>query len=340
MKADVEARRLPARTAASALPPFAAREPDVETPAIRHEVRSCAVRGAFPRIEAGFDVAALGDSPVVRFRTEKAAGWYSMVMLPAGGDRYAVDLPKPRSATRFEYFIQIGDTEEPSARADEVSVRVFGSLAECAEASSDPTDAGSVLVVSVPPGASEDDPVPPGFSIRGTTADIGVLEMRSKRALLAGLLGLGGAAAGALAMTSGGPTEYSGPRPFEDAPGLAFVSSTPPLGSTLSLTSGFITMELRVFSTHTMAGARITATLHVAGVSSHCISISGVHDLEAGRTTSIVIGGPTRRDGSYCPIGTPLEELRVRVTESTGLGGFLTGVPGLPHLRVSYWLEE
>ena len=51
---------------------------------------------------------------------------------------------------------------------------------------------------------------------------------------------------------------YAGPQPFEDLPGIEFVGSNPPPGSTLSLSSGTISLELRLYSLETMAGANVT----------------------------------------------------------------------------------
>jgi hypothetical protein len=212
-----------------------------------------------------------------------------------------------------------------------------GDSRECGEANSDPDKTASMLIIDAPTDVPGAPPVPPGFSIRGTTADAGVLEMGSNKALVAGGIGLGAAIAGGLALAQGGDLSYKGPEPFVEAPGIAFVTSQPPPGSTLSLSGGEIAIQLRIFTPRAIPGARIIGELHMRGFGNFCLTLSGAQDLEAGRTETAVIRGSTQPSGGgTCNARVPLEQLRVRVVGADGLGGFATGFPPLNHLSVTY----
>ena len=336
LKVDIEFRNRP--DIAPSAPVELERDPTASEPvSIEHVARTCAVKGHFVNVEATVRPAWGIYDPVVRFRTEGEGGWYSTVMLPAGEDSVAAVLPKPRSAQSFEYFIKVSDYQNKETRTDSFPVSVEGDPTACAEAAADPDRVASVLIIDTPTNVPGAPPVPPGFSIRGTTADAGVLEMGSSKALVAGGLALGAAVAGGVAWANNSDLSYKGPKPFVEAPGIAFVMSEPPPGSTLSLSGGEIVMQLHVYSPQAITGARIAGELAIGGFSSGCLTLQGVQDLAAARTETVVIRGTTQPlGGASCDTRVPLSELRVRVVEANGLGGFRTGLAPLVHLRVTY----
>ncbi|MCG6926384.1 MAG: tetratricopeptide repeat protein [Acidobacteria bacterium] len=340
LKADLEAHHAPGVTT----PSQTATVPRAPTPdlSIEHEGRNCAVNGAFVHIEAKVTPSWGVKDPLLHFRSDEADGWYSTTMLPVEGDLFAGTLPKPRGAKRFDYYIEVSNYDETSARTADFAVAVVERLEECAEASVDSKDAGGVLIIDKPRDIADAEPVPHGFSIRGTTADVGILEISSHKALVAGGAALAGAAAAGIALARNSGEGYDGPKPFEDLPGVEFVGSNPPPGSTLSLSGGTLSVELRVYSLQTLPGARITADLAPggSGAAAPCFTLEGTHDLESGRTVAVVISGPTVPTFGECDVRVPIEQMRVRVVGSNGLGGFRTGVPPLSHLRVLYNLTE
>jgi thioredoxin-like negative regulator of GroEL len=338
MKRDLEFRSAPGiATTAPELPVPKARED--EAVSIRHQGRTCAVKGTFVRIDATVRPPWKIRDPKVLFRTDEAKGWYGTVMLPAGEDLYAAILPKLRSEGSFEYYIEASTFDEEVARTEGVQVTVVKKPAECAEASEDSGEVSSILIIDTPADVADPPPVPPGFSIRGTTADVGVLEMGPNKALIAGGVVLAGAVAGA-ATLGRSDGDYSGPHPFEDGPGIALVASEPPDGGTLSLNGGELVLRLRLFSPQAIPGAVIVAELAHSGFGAVCIRLTGTQDLPAGREQEAVIRGPTLPASASCDTRTPLNQLRVRVTEPSGLGGFRTGIPPLSHLPVFFHLEE
>lgn len=88
-----------------------------------------------------------------------------------------------------------------------------------------------------------------------------------------------------------------------------------------------------------MVGARITALLSGPSFNSasSCIILESTQDLEARRSESVVLSGPTQPNGGVCDTRVPLEEIKVRVVPANGLGGFRTGMAPLHHLRVQYY---
>jgi Tfp pilus assembly protein PilF len=341
LKIDLKAHRTADLTAPAPSTP-AATPKSTQKLTIENRGRTCAVNGMFVHLEASITPSWGIHDPVVHFRTDKAQGWYSMTMLPAEGDRFAVTLPRPRGAKSFRYYIDVSNYDDTSIRTDESRVRVVKQEDDCPEAAADSKEAAAVLIVEPPRDVADAAPVPDGFSIRGTTADMGVLEIGSKKALLFGGAALAGAAAAGVALFKSPEQSYDGPMPFEDLPGIAFVNSDPPPGSTLLLRGGTISVELQVYSLQTLPGARITAEL-VQGFASFggaCIALQGTHDLAAGITTSVVLSGPTTPIGGGCDTRVPIEQMRVWVVGSDGLGGFRTGIPPLNHIRVHYDLAE
>ncbi len=341
MKADIAARHSPGvPSGAPVRQPRTTRAED-EPVAIQHQGRTCAANGVFVRLEATVTPSWGVHDPIVRFRSEEAAGWYAVTMLPSGGDSFATTVPKPRGAKSFEYFIEVSGYDETETRTDEFQVTVVDKMEECAEAAADSKEAGGVLIVDVPRDIADPPPVPPGFSIRGTANDIGVLEIGKNKALIAGGVALAGVAAYGIAAASKPPEAYVGPEPFVDSPGIAFVASNPPPGSTLSLSSGTLSLELRIYSPETLMGAKIVAQLAASAFSSaSCIVLRGTHDLQGGRAESVVLSGPTQPTGGNCDTRVPLEHIWVRVTAAGGIGGFGTGNVPLRHLDVVYYITE
>jgi tetratricopeptide (TPR) repeat protein len=341
LKADIAARRSPGLPSGAPPPRAAATRPEDEPIAIQHAGRTCAAKGLFVQVEVTVTPSWGVHDPIVRFRSEERSGWYSMTMLPAGGDTFATRLPRPRGAESFEYFIEVSSYDETETRTDDFRVSVVKKPEDCAEAATDSEEAGGVLIVDVPRDVAEAPPVPPGFSIRGTTADIGVLELGSNKSLIAGGIAAGGAVAAGIAVASQPPEPYSGPQPFVEANGVAFLSSDPPPGSTLSLSNGFLALRLDVFSVKTLTGARITADLiQTAGPDARCFVLEGSHDLPAGQRQTVVLSGPTLPDNDFCTTDRPITEIRVRVVGGDGFGGFHTGIAPLNHLRVEYFVAE
>jgi hypothetical protein len=106
------------------------------------------------------------------------------------------------------------------------------------------------------------------------------------------------------------------------------------------LSGGGLTLRLRLFSPQAIPGAVIITELAHSGFGAVCIRLTGTHDLPAGREVEAAISGPTLPATTACDPRSPLNQLRVRVTEPSGLGGFRTGIPPLSHLPVLFELEE
>jgi tetratricopeptide (TPR) repeat protein len=341
MKADIEARVPPPAVAPAGPSKPRTSLPENQPVSLQHAGRTCAAQGAFVQIQATVTPSWGVRDPVVRFRSEETAGWYAVTMLPSDGDVFSTSLPRPRGAESFEYFIEVSGYDDTRTRTKEFRVAVAKDPEDCPEASADPRDADAVLIITTPTDVVDAPPVPPGFSIRGTTADMGVLEIGAKKSLIAGGVALAGATAAGIAVASRPQDGYAGPKPFADGPGVAFVASNPPPESTLSLSSGSLSLDLRIYSPQTILGARIIAELAEEGRAlSSCIVLETSSDLRGGQPQSVLLSGPTVPNGGWCDTRVPLDQIRVRVLRDDGSESFRTGMPPLHHLRVLYYLTE
>jgi tetratricopeptide (TPR) repeat protein len=341
MKADIAARYSPGAPSGGPARKATTTRPEDEPFTIQHAGRTCAANGLFIQLEATVTPSWGIHDPIVRFRSKEGSGWYAMTMLPSGEDTFATRLPRPRGAESFDYYIEVSGYDETTTRTEDFRVTVVKKAADCAEAALDTKEAGGVLIVDIPRDVADAPPVPPGFSIRGTANDIGVLEIGSNKSLILGGIAAAGAVAAGVAVASQPAEPYSGPQPFEDLPGVDFVSSDPPPESTLSLSGGFISIVLSMYAVEDMPGATVTVELASPSFnSSSCIILTTTHDFVARRRDSVVVSGPTQPNGGFCDTRVPLEEMRVRAVPASGLGGFRTGRAPLSHLRVMYHITE
>lgn len=341
MKADISAKYSPGATSMSRQEPGpagAAGEP-IE---LEHEGRTCAVKGRFVHVKATVTPSWGVHDPILRFRTEESGGWYSTFMLPAGQNDFATILPKAKSAKSFTYFIEVTTYDDKTTTTSEYPVAIAGDATACSEDAEDSDEVGNVLIIDKPRTVANAPPVPRGFSIRGTTGDAGALEVGSNKALIYGSLALAGGVAVGVAVANQAGGAYTGPKPFSEAPGISLETTTPPSGSTLALSGEqMVSVQLGVFSTEELPGARIEAELVHGPNSAPCIHLRTNQDLPAGRTTSVVLAGPTVPAGAgFCDTRLTLGWVRVTVTNAGGLGGFRTGIPPLGHLRIMFNLVE
>ncbi len=338
MKADISARYSPGAASMSRKQPGA---PGAGSgPAeVEHEGRTCAVKGRFVHVKATVTPSWGVHDPVLRFRTEESGGWYSTFMLPAGQNDFATILPKARAAKSLTYYIEVTTYDDKTTRSPEYQVTIGNDESACPEAAEDSDEVATVLIIDKPKDVADAPPVPPGFSIRGTTADIGALELGSNKALILGGAALAGGVAAGIVVANQAGGAYTGPQPFSEAPGISLETIDPPSGSTLSLSGGQVTVQLGVFSTEEIPNALIVAEL--AHSNAPCIRLSTTRDLPAGQRVSVILAGPTIPAGDgFCDTRLPLEEMWVRVTNANGLGGFRTGLPPLGHLRILFNLAE
>ena len=302
--------------------------------AIEHTPVECVPSDRFPRIEARLAPAGRVVSAKVYFRSEKS-GWYAVGLRP-DEEAYSATLPRPRSASSFHYYLEATGDATDSARTPEYVTTVVDDREACANKTSEFLASASGLLVEPPPGRKT-APVPSGFSSKGVVGDIGQFEISTPVAVGAAAV-LGGAAV-AVARANSEKEFETAPAvgvPFVTGPGIAFVGSTPPPGSTLSLSSGTLTLQLQVFSPNEVPGAIITASLYEPQSSGPCYGFTTTRDLPAGRTEVVTLGGPLAAARLPCRPGVTIIQLRVAVTTSASAPLFETGQTGIPNIPVSY----
>ena len=260
MKADISAKYSPGAASMTRKEPGASAAAG-EPIRLDAQARTCAVKGRFVHVKATVTPSWGVKDPILRFRTEESEGWYSTFMLPAGQNDFATILPKAKSATAMTYYVEVTTYDDKTTRSPDYQVAFVGDASECPENAEDSDEVGSVLIIDKPRDVADAAAVPRGFSIRGTTADAGALEVGANKALIYGGIGLAGAVGVGVAVASGDPGGYEGPQPFVEGPGISLETTTPPSGSTLSLSQGQLVVQLGIFSPEEMPGARIQADL-------------------------------------------------------------------------------
>lgn len=337
LKADVAARRRPtpaiAETGTSAVP-----KPGVDVLNITHSAIQCVPLKTFPRIEARIDPAGSVTAAKVFFRSDPDEGWYS-VRLRVAGERYVAVLPRPRSTHPFRYYVEATSPAASTARTPEYMTIVARHLQHCPNWNSVAVSSASGLIVEAPAG-SKGRPVPRGFSTRGTIADAGQFEISPGIALAAAALVGGGAAS--LGLSQSKKEKPGVPpvgEPFVSGPGIAFLGSSPPPGSTLSRSSGSLAIQLRIFSPEGVTGAVITTAFFTQSTLVPCLLLTTRHDLAASQTEIVVVSGPTRLE-TGCSARFALTRLTVSVARADQRTLFETGQPGIPHIPITFeWGE-
>lgn len=333
LKSDITARRRDAvKTADAPRPPRKAIPEEGQPLRIGHTPVECVLSGRYPRIEADLAPPSRVVSAKVFFRTDKS-GWYAVGLRPAEDGYWAV-LPRPSSARSFEYYLEATSDAADVVRTSEHVTRVVSGREPCGD-SAFVTLASGLLVE--PPPSRKPALVPAGFSTRGVVGAIGQFEMSTPLALgAAGVLG----GLGIVAVQAKAGEEFEGlpavGEPFVSGPGIAFVGSDPPPGSSLS-PGGSLALQVRVFSPSDVPGAEITASLYTQNFPfAACLIFQSRQDLRGGRSEIVTVAGPVQRQ-TGCGAGHDvIGQLRVAVTDAATRPLFETGQTGIPHIPVSY----
>ncbi len=301
MKKDIEARKPPAPIAPASPPvpaPSVAAADDSKL-SIEHAALGCTLASRFPRVEARIGPTESVERAWVRFRSDPKDGWYA-VPLRLEGALHVGLLPKPKWLHSFAYYIEAVDRTAAPTRTPEYSTTVVERAEKCPESELAPSLAEATgLMVERPPGTArkERKTVPPGFSSRGTSGDIGAFDLSARTAAL-----VTGGALGAIAV----PALTLGGDPVGEARALGpalsynviFRSSVPPQGSQVSLSRGSLTMLLTVqeIVNRTSIDFRRPAFIRVdffgANSSAACINILFRGGSPANFVQDFVVSGP------------------------------------------------
>jgi hypothetical protein len=184
-------------------------------------------------------------------------------------DRFVAVLPKPRKGLKeFRYYIEASDPTFEAYQTPESDLKVVVDPALCRDNLVAKTVASAKVIIHVPAGYKV-SPVPEGFSARGVfragEERLGVFPHMSLTAALvaAGLVGGGAAAVGlSQANLSPGPVVLSAGIPAQVTGKVTLLSSSPPPGATVSLSSGFLAFTLRVVVDHDVVPGSMTAEFH------------------------------------------------------------------------------
>jgi hypothetical protein len=204
----------------------------------------CVIADRFPRIDALLTPPDQVSLARVLFRTKDSEGWY-WVRMDHEGDRFVAVLPKPGKGLKdFRYYIEASDTEFETSQTPEYEPQVVVDPEACRAKMIASTVASAKVIMHVPTGYKV-PPVPGGFSVRGTLRTgeerLGIFPHMS---LTTALLAAGAVGAGAVAVG------LSVAKPTNMNQGtVTLLDSTPPPGSTISLSSGSLVVNLRVVTT-------------------------------------------------------------------------------------------
>jgi hypothetical protein len=237
--------------------------------AVEHEPLTCVRIDTYPRVEARGVPAADVAAAELQFRTGET-GWYRTPMARTT-DGWAALLPRPSGARdAFEYRVAFTSTQagEPVSTPS-VLVPVTSTCAASAVPAVPAT-----IVVTVPEGAPVVPPVPAGFSPAGVAGAEVAAGGSSKTPLVIAGTGVVATAAiaGAVASTGGGPA----PLPEVDVPTLRFNVTVPPPGSTVSVSSGTLSVFMLLDHVPTRSPVFDWRAEFLRGpIPAPCVSMSG-----------------------------------------------------------------
>jgi len=195
------------------------------------------------------------------------------------------------------------------------------------------------LAVTAPLGAPRapagfvEPPPREGVVVTGTTKGIFGF---GPAASLAGALAVAGAGVAVAVIASTGTDKPPTREPQMELPGVTFLASTPPEGSTLRLGRDILDITLRVVSPEAVTGVPILELFQSPGGPVCATSLTrGQVFLSAGfgQNVSLQVASPTLACGGRLEVG--FARLRL-VGIFNGQGVFQTGTGGIPDLAVRY----
>ena len=257
----------------------------------------CVVADGFPRIEAV--VTPIDQVSLVRvlFRTGYySLGWY-WVRMDVEGDHFVAVLPKPKKQLKdFRYYIEATDAQSETSRTPEYKPDVIAHPGACHGTALAKTVASAKVITHVP-GGPEAPRVPDGFSASGTLRageeGIGVFPGLSPGHSLLAMGALGAALTGTtLVIVNHNASAPQG--------SVTLLSSSPPPGSTLSLSRDSLAMTLSIITPQDVRSSPVQLGLlpsrspgSLNSSTDSCVTfVSPALSFTAGTPQTATIGGP------------------------------------------------
>lgn len=245
---------------------------------IEHQPLRCVVAHTHPWIQA-----RAGDAVAVhaRFRRLDSREWYT-VRLTEDEDGWVGALPRPRASLgAFAYYVEAADEAAATARTAEHEVRVVGEESACGAEGVGPSVPEAEVIAAAPRGKP---PLPKGFDEAGQEPageKVGVFGFSPRTSVLVGL-GVSAAAFGVgLAVAN---QETPSPNSVE------LISSSPPPGSTVSLSSLALSVRLRLSSSRDIGPGSVAVTLRPTGSPGNCVDLWSAHPgLTADRPLEVLL---------------------------------------------------
>lgn len=349
--ADVQARRGsvnlgPRPPAEGPLQPSPSAGEDGDMLWIDHEIVECILADSFPLLEARFEGKPVAGARV-KFRGASETQWYSVPMYRNRQGSHTAVLPKPKPGlTSLHYAIEVtaGDAEKTTTA--EFTALVVRQSDACGEkhlaglAVSPP-----MIMVELPEGTSS---LPQGFSGKNAVAVYGSGKVRKGRPTTAVLAAVAaGGVAGGLSIFKDTPVGISGPTQLDAYVRLA--GSSPPPGSTISLSRGSLSMTFDLYLPALIpAGGDVVVRLHegLPDSSRACLTLTGSYGGEIPVFTlrQLTVGTPFASVDHSC--GSSFDVTRARVVFRVAGGPYyqtaqnLQGAaPGLLDPTISYRFE-
>ena len=211
---------------------------------VEHQPLSCVAPDRFVRIAAKGSPPEAVRAATLQFRTERAGLWYAVAMKAEGGEWSAI-LPRPTAALPgFDYSISMAAEGAKASETPVFTVAVRDDPAACGAPAQ--SAVSSSIVVRVPPGAPLVPPVPRGFNPTGVVAAQEREPAKSKKGLI--IAGTAAAAAAMAALGVAGSSEGAPGPPSEplDVPDFVVEGTSPPSGSTISVSQGNVQLLVRM----------------------------------------------------------------------------------------------
>lgn len=284
---------------------------------------NCVVADRFPRIEALLTPPEQVSLARVLFRTKGSEGWY-WVRMDREADRFVAVLPKPGNGLKdLRYYIEATDTEFETSRTPEYVLEVVTDPETCRGKVVANTVASAKVIIHVPTGYKV-PLVPSGFSGRGTLrAGEEKLGVFPNMSLTTALLAAGAVGAGAVAVGLSVANPPSPPGvPGTLAPGrpqgtVTLLASSPPPGSTISLSSGSLALSLRIAADQDVPPGTVKAELlHFSPKQLSCAFLSSPYaGFRGGMPQDVTVSGHLFNEG-VCGASFSTEWLEVSVESS------------------------
>jgi hypothetical protein len=299
---------------------------------IRHQPPGCLLPDRFSSLRAQISPIAQVLRARLLFRTDPAAEPH-VVNMDQEGEEFVATLPKPlASLERVHYWIEAADPGLREVASDEYAVPVQAACADPAPARKKaPIDVIPPLGGGLVPVGFVDDPDAQVEPAKGSSR-AGVFNL-GPWASLGGALAVGGAAT-AVVLTRHNEGNPPARDPVMENPGVYFIESSPPPGSTVRLNQS-LHVVIRLVAPQDM-NVQVSVELRSSPSGPVCAILpTGGQSLKAFIGQNVVMNVQPSLTGA-CGSSFEVSSIRVQLLDFGGRMRYGTGTAEVPDLAVRY----